>query len=350
MPSKTASGGDAFLSALEKKLREQLRGEDIGFLLGAGASALDGQGYPMAADLWDKIKDQVPSPFREEIQVKLDTDGVWGIENALDLLDTGGPDDCPHRHQVTEAIASLFTKVVPPLGAHVAFLTALARRQKTFYFPIFCLNYDPLLERAAESARIRLVDGFHGHEKAFFDGNMFRQRICIDQAPVKRGTVPVSINPGVVYLIKLHGSMGWFSFNGNDVRRIPIAEKCPTDARRLMIPPQHRKVQDTTAPPYSSLWSFYHRRLVHGSLLSRLACIGYGMRDEHVNVPIENALANNNFTLLILARGLSDDVFNRWASFENVIIVTNEKSSLRGKIGPGHPKLWDFKHIAQEII
>lgn len=350
MTIATSLSGDNFTTQLEKKLREQLRGENIGFLLGAGASALDGQGYPLAVELWDMIKDQVRSPFREEIQAKLDTDGVWGIESALDLLDSGGPEDCPHRHQVTEAIASLFTRIDPPLEAHVAFLRALVRRRRTFYFPIFCLNYDPLLERAAELAKIRLVDGFHGHEKAFFDGNIFQQQICIPQPAVKRGTIPVSIVSGFVYLVKLHGSMGWFAFNGNDVRRIHVAEPSPTGARRLMIPPQHRKVQETTAPPYSMLWSFYHQRLVHGKPLNRLACIGYGMRDEHVNVPIEHALDNRDFTLLILARGLSDDVFNRWASFENVVIVTKGKCSLRGMIGPGHPTLWDFKHIAQEII
>lgn len=341
---------DAFLSALEKKLHEQLRGENIGFLLGAGASALDGKGYPMAADLWGKIKDQVPSPFREEIQSMLNKEGVWGIENALDLLDSGGPDDCQHRHQVTEAIASLFTSIEPPLEAHVAFLRALARRKRALYFPIFCLNYDPLLERAAESVKIRLIDGFHGHEKAFFDGGMFQQQICIPHPVAKRGSARVSIVPGVVYLIKLHGSIGWFSLNRDDVRRIPIAEIRPINARRLMIPPQYRKVQETTTPPYSILWSFYYRRLVHGSSLNRLVCIGYGMRDEHVNVPIEQALKDRNFTLLILARGLGGDVFDHWASFENVVIVTKEKCSLRGKIGPGHPTLWDFKHIAQEFV
>jgi len=74
----------------------------------------------MAADLWDMIKDQVQSPFREEIQAKLDTDGVWGIETALDLLDSGGPEDCQHRHQVTEAIASLFTRIDLPLEGSYA--------------------------------------------------------------------------------------------------------------------------------------------------------------------------------------------------------------------------------------
>lgn len=117
-----------------------------------------------------------------------------------------------------------------------------------------------------------------------------------------------------------------------------------------MIPPQHRKMQETTTPPYSTLWTFYNQRLVHGQLLNRLACIGYGMRDYHVNAPIEQALANRNFTLLILSRSLGGDVFKYWSKYENTLIVTKAKCSMRGEIGPGHPTLWDFQYIAEEVI
>ena len=47
---------------------------------------------------------------------------------------------------------------------------------------------------------------------------------------------------------------------------------------------------------------------------------------------------------MIFARDLIDDVFNRWSKKTNVIIVTNDRSSLNGETGPGHPSLWDFQN------
>ena len=87
-----------FIHALEAKVREQLSAQRVGYLLGAGSSYLDGTGYPLALELWDRIKDCITDIHkRNEIQAKLD-EGANGIEHALDLLDDGGPVEGPHRH------------------------------------------------------------------------------------------------------------------------------------------------------------------------------------------------------------------------------------------------------------
>ena len=48
-----------FIHVLETKVREQLSSQRVGYLLGAGSSYLSGNGYPLADELWDKIKDAV---------------------------------------------------------------------------------------------------------------------------------------------------------------------------------------------------------------------------------------------------------------------------------------------------
>ena len=78
------SASNSFQSRLEAKVTQHLAGQNVGYLLGAGASYLDGKGYPLAGQLWTLIKDKVTAKERGEIQVKLDS-GADGIEESLDL-------------------------------------------------------------------------------------------------------------------------------------------------------------------------------------------------------------------------------------------------------------------------
>ena len=69
-----------FTMELEAKVAQQLRSQRIGYLLGAGSSYLDGIGYPLAFELWDRIKPTITDTIkRDEIQSKLDG-GANGIE------------------------------------------------------------------------------------------------------------------------------------------------------------------------------------------------------------------------------------------------------------------------------
>lgn len=346
--TKSVSASNSFLSRLETKVAQHLCAQNVGYLLGAGASYLDGRGYPLAGQLWTLIKDNVPSKERGEIQAKLDA-GADGIENALDLLDDGGAVERPHRHLVTEAIARHLLTLTPPLDAHMSFVSRLQARAEP-WTPIFCLNYDGLVEVAADRKRVRLIDGFLGCREPYFEPHTFQERHGLTHRGPRKPQVDWL--RGILHLYKLHGSLGWFDFGASDVRRLNFDAVTPTDAKRLMIPPQHRKATDTTTPPYSALWSDFRAWLCHGpqpKLLNRLVAIGYGMRDEHLNAIVENALARTNFTLLVFAYELRDAVFERWSAKKNVILVTSNRCSLYKEVGAGHPDLWNFTHLSQSI-
>jgi hypothetical protein len=334
-----------FHEQLERKLRQQLAGQRVGFLLGAGSSSLKGNGYPLATELWDKIKNKLSSTHRTAIQQKLDQ-GANGLEHALDLLDDGSPNDTPYRHAVTTAIADLFLNITPPLDQHAHLLRALSRRPE-HSVPIFNLNYDPIIERAAEQARIRVTDGFIGIEQAYFDVNAFQQTLGL----IQRGTRSPLFQPttGTIHLFKLHGSLGWYEHPSDGIRRCHFHDNIPADARRLMIPPQHRKATEAMTPPYATLWSEFRRLLRHGPQpLHRLVTVGYGCRDEHVNSILENGIARQDFTLIILAQHLPPDARNRWAPKPNVILISEDECSLNGTRGPGHPALWSFERLSEE--
>ncbi|MCH8178113.1 MAG: hypothetical protein IIC09_07955, partial [Proteobacteria bacterium] len=69
-----------FRTLLESKVAEQIQSQRVGYLLGAGSSCLNGNGYPLAFELWDKIKEYISDATkRAEIQAKLDLPGNKGI-------------------------------------------------------------------------------------------------------------------------------------------------------------------------------------------------------------------------------------------------------------------------------
>jgi hypothetical protein len=255
--------------------------------------------------------------------------------------------DTPYRHLVTEAIADLFLNISPGLDVHMEFVRRLSQRGDPC-MKVFSLNYDPLLERAAEAARIRLADGFVGTEHAFFDAAVFEERIGLIRGTHKGRQFEETARP--IHLLKLHGSLGWYECTQQGVRRCAYGTPLPNGTRRLMIPPQRRKATDTMLPPYSALWSAFRGCLSHNANpLNRLACFGYGFADEHVNAVIEAALVRPDFTLLVFTRALSETAWSRWSIKANAVVVTEARCSLKGTVGPGHTDLWRFERLSKEV-
>ena len=336
-----------FTTELEAKVAQQLKSQRIGYLLGAGSSYLNGNGYPLAFQLWSLIKESITDAGkRGDIQAKLDG-GANGIEHALDLLDDGGATDTPYRHIVTDALAELFMAKTPPLDIHSEFVRRIAQRADPG-LKIFSLNYDPLIEWAAAHIRVRVVDGYLGAEHSYFDPAVFAERIGRIRGSYKAKQFDETVKP--IHLLKLHGSLGWYECQNNGVRRCGFGTAPPVGTKRLMIPPQRRKAADTMNPPYSALWSAFRGCLAHNDTpINRLVCIGYGFADEHVNAVIENALARTDFTLLIFTKELSPTAWARWSSKTNVIVVTETQCSLNGNTGSGHADLWSFERLAKEV-
>jgi hypothetical protein len=329
------------------KVKQQLHSRAVGFLLGAGSSHLNGSGYPLATTLWDVLKAALLPADRDLIQGQIDS-GCPEIEEALDRLDEGGQGESQLRHRVASAIAEQFRSLIPPLDHHRAFVRGLSLRRER-RIPIFSLNYDPMIERAVDEEKLLLADGFWGANNAFFNPNSFEYRLGLPGRRLGRAVVdPIR---GIINLYKLHGSMGWFLDASGCARRGRPEDPIPAGTRVFMIPPHQRKAQDTGFLPYSILWSEFRGLLANDQrrLLNRLICIGYGMRDTHINPVLEAALARSNFTLIILAKSLSDAEFDRWKGYENVLIATETRCVLQREEGPGVPEIWSFEWLCKEV-
>lgn len=336
-----------FEEKFQAKVVQQIHGKDVGFLLGAGASFLNGAGYPLASGLWNEVRTVVPREDRELIEAEVAQRGV-GLEEALDALDDGSLPRQQLRHRVASAVAAHFRNPRPPLEDHCRFVRGLSRCRER-RVRLFTLNYDPLIENAADSERVLLYDGFCGANSPFFHQNSFEFRVSTPSRRRLR-SVPEPIR-GIINLYKLHGSMGWFIDDRNVIRRCRPEDPIPDGATLLMVPPHYRKAQDTGTPPYSMLWSEFRGILNNDQrrLLNRLVCVGYSLGDTHVNPILEAALGRPNFTMLILARNLPEGTFNHWKTFENVIVATEQRCALYREEGPGIPEIWSFEWLAQEV-
>lgn len=336
-----------FMTELEAKVAQQLKSQRIGYLLGAGSSYLNGNGYPLAFQLWNLIKGSISDTAkRDDLQAKLDG-GANGIEHALDLLDDGGASDTPYRHLVTAALAELFMPKIPSLDLHGEFVRRIAQHADPSV-KVFSLNYDPLIERAAAHVRVRVIDGFLGAEHSYFDPAVFEERIGRIRGTYKARQFDETVRP--IHLLKLHGSLGWYESPTEGVRRCGFDAVPPAGTKRLMVPPQRRKAADTMNPPYSALWSTFRGCLGHNvTPINRLVCIGYGFADEHVNAVIEAALARTDFTVLIFTKELSAAAWSRWGPKTNVIVVTETQCSLKGTIGLGNTDLWSLGRLVKEV-
>ena len=159
-----------------------------------------------------------------------------------------------------DAIAQFFLQIEAPLDAHERFVKGLARRAERAQ-SVFSLNYDRLVESAADRCRCRLCDGFQGTGNAFFDNSCL---IDTHSRPaVSRGrTCSIAVR-GTINLYKLHGSLGWHVDSNKLPRRTCVFHDLPPGAARLMVAPQQRKAADGTAQPYASLWSEYRALLAN---------------------------------------------------------------------------------------
>lgn len=246
-----------FKDRLYIKVREHIKGKRVGFLLGAGSSFLDGTGYPLAAGLWPAIKTRTTDGDQRLIEAQIAA-GSSTLEQALDAIDHGRGEDFALRHRVTRSIAAAFLDHRPPLDCHRQFVARLTKRREK-RIPVFTLNYDPLMELAADREQVSLADGFCGIVESPF------QPYCFDDF---RGTIesrrgrPVHVPiRGIINLYKLHGSLGWFVDDESRLVRIRPDIPCPPGWRHLMVPPQNLTRRRNVFARHSWENNFYLQRI-----------------------------------------------------------------------------------------
>ena len=162
---------------------------------------------------------------------------------------------------------------------------------------IFTLNYDTLIEQAADGEGVVLIDGFVGTLKRVFRPECFEQDLYF---PAETTEGRVYRHDRVVHLYKLHGSITWFSDQPewNNPFGLVSKDTATNNDDIVVIYPTPLKFGETLGMPYAELFRRFAEVIARPQ--STLFVFGYGFGDEHVNAIIRQALAIPSFTLVVV--------------------------------------------------
>lgn len=343
---------------LEAHLASLLRLENIGLLLGAGASVAAG-GLTMIA-LWTRFVTECPEDAAWMVEhgfirgdaTTLPRPATPNFEHLIDSLEIALSDwtrqmgmfsddaieYAPGERDLEENLsdlkkvkAALFRTVVSAavlrqqwwlspsgvesdddgLASQRTILQKLvSARQPGQSSPwVFTTNYDLAIEWAAESIDLQVSNGFLGTHTRRFSPQSFDLGFRNTQA---RGEARFGVYN--IYLAKLHGSLTWKQECGQVFevsaplahQRIEafMAERDGEDLG-LMVMPRAAKYMDTIGYVLGELFRRFAEFMSKPQ--SCLILCGYGFGDEHINRLIRSALLNPTLQLVIYSSGFNGD-------------------------------------------
>lgn len=163
---------------------------------------------------------------------------------------------------------------------------------------LFTLNYDTLLEKAADAEGAVLVDGFIGTLRRIFRPESYDLDFYF---PAQTTEGRVHRFDRALHLYKLHGSITWHRCaedweNPYGLYATFYKQGAPEDD--VLIYPSPLKYGQALGLPYSELFRRFGSAIAQPQ--SVLFTIGYGFGDDHVNALIRQALAIPSFTLVVI--------------------------------------------------
>lgn len=218
--------------------------------------------------------------------------------------------DAPSAH-LDEAIrqtkAALAARCVLPsddaggpaaLGAHRQLLKKLLTRPLNLKrVNLFTLNYDTLIEQAADSEGVVALDGFVGTLRRVFRPESYDQDLYF---PAETTEGHVHRLDRVLHLYKLHGSITWRVSNpdwDNPYGVTAVGPDAEADGTALIYPTPV-KYGESLGMPYAELFRRFAASVVRAQ--SVLFVLGYGFGDDHVCAIIRQATLVPSFCLVIV--------------------------------------------------
>lgn len=163
---------------------------------------------------------------------------------------------------------------------------------------VFTLNYDTLIEKAADAEGAILADGFVGTLRRIFRPESYDLDFYF---PAQTTEGRVHRFDRALHLYKLHGSITWHRCaadweNPYGLYATFYKQEAPEDD--VQIYPSPLKYGQALGLPYSELFRRFGSAIAQPQ--SVLFVIGYGFGDEHVNAIIRQALAIPSFSLVVV--------------------------------------------------
>jgi hypothetical protein len=171
---------------------------------------------------------------------------------------------------------------IPEYPPHYFFARWIKQITRKRPVEIFTTNYDYLIERSLERARIPVFDGFVGCHEPFFSSE------CVENE---------NLLPSIdwVRLWKIHGSVNWCEVTYKTEKRI-IRTRNRQDQYHMILP-SNRKYDESRKQPYQSLIDRLGKVLSHNGAI--LVTCGFSFGDQHINEIIFNVLDANPLSHVI---------------------------------------------------
>ncbi|SDJ96057.1 SIR2 family protein [Paenibacillus naphthalenovorans] len=333
-----------------------LQEEGFGLFLGAGASYQ--AGYPLMDGLTKKVFDLMPDEkvnfilelVNREMGIMVNLKkGSPNIEVITDLIENriamlNQNEEKRTLTEIAQSIRENIIKVIleirkPILENHIkmfiAIKTIFAGRQCPIW--IFTTNYDLLIEHAASIAGIPVLDGFLGSTLRYFDVSSLNWKFGTYINQGRSRTVFNQIRTPYIKLLKLHGSVNWWS----DSQKIYSAGEhidFSDKLTRTMVHPRKRKVMDILDPPFDSLWRVANE-VIGGPECKYLTTLGYSFGDIHINEGLLLPKLRENRIVLNALMKQDTHGLTPFKEFKGFQIGTEENTNL-----------WDFQQFVQYLF
>jgi hypothetical protein len=274
-----------------------------------------GPGHPNIEDILSRIRLKIESLGKSDKACGLMRDQLVELETCIAKV---------ILQQVSPEIDTL-----PDRIPHDQFADWLRRRHSLRAIEIFTPNYDVLIERSLELAKLPVFDGFVGSYQPFF---------LVDT--VER---PETMPPAEWTRVwKIHGSINW-TLDRDRLGGTRIARSLSPGSTQLILP-SHLKYDESKKQPYLAMLNRLGRVMDQEDAL--LVTCGYSFSDEHINATILTALQSRRRAHVI---GLSysdilpDTPISKIATnLQNLLLVGQEHAIISGQYGkwsePSDPK------------
>ncbi len=262
---------------------------------------------PNIENIHSRIRTKLTAMGPKDTLLGLDINGMMTTEKEI-------------RKTIVQCTAPREATIPKELPHHMfaRWVRQATRRQA---IEVFTTNYDILLERSLESARVPVFDGFVGAWQPYFHA----------EALESEETLP---GPQFLRLWKIHGSINWIEREIATTRRIVRTSGEP-DPDGTMIFPSQRKYDESRKQPYQALTDRMSAVLSRDGAL--LVTCGYSFGDEHINSRLLSILERRPLTHVVVLRysDMRDDdpIVTLAGTYTNLMILGPNAGVLGGRWG-----------------
>lgn len=325
-------------------------------VVGSGAScALGLPGMPaLAAYLIAEVPARVsalsPESATSWTEVADALNAGKGLEETL--LTVSVPDDL--ALVVTEVIADCVLAAEQRAIAGIltdASISAFGRLllfalQATPALDVVTTNYDRLVEVHAARAGVRVDSSFYGHTVGRFDPVLSREELLQMQRSSVRGHRNIVIQRAHVRLSKPHGSLDWYSHEGQHYR-----SDLSLGGSRRIVAPGGNKYRLGYEIPFDA-----HRTRANDAIdkASALLFVGYGFNDDHLQTHIVDRIPH--VPTVIVSKELTDQAREYLGLNSSAVGIESGADSNESHVTCGSSiisidkPLWDLEYLVKEVL